>query len=70
MKAMKVLDWCGWLTPLPDRLNPDNDPGLHATEAEWAPEPVCTGAEYFAPTGIRSPDLPDRLLYPSPRKVG
>jgi hypothetical protein len=45
-------------------------PGPHSTpgkdqvptvqEAGWAPEPVWTGAENLAPTGIRSPDLPAR----------
>jgi len=44
-----VLNWCGWLRPLPDLLTPDNDAVLHATEAEWAPEPVCMGAQYFDP---------------------
>jgi len=29
-------------------------------EAGWAPGPVWTGAEYFAPTGFRSPDRPAR----------
>ena len=27
-------------------------------EVEWAPEPVWTGAEILAHTGIRSPDRP------------
>ena len=27
----------------------------------WAPGPVRTGSEYFAPTGIQSPDRPARL---------
>jgi len=26
----------------------------------WAPGPVCSGAENFASTGIRSPDRPAR----------
>ena len=29
-------------------------------EAGWVPGPVWTGAENFAPTGIRSPDRPAR----------
>jgi hypothetical protein len=43
-------------------------------EAAWAPEPVLKGAENFAFTGIRSPDLPARsdwlyrLSYPGPWK--
>jgi len=27
----------------------------------WAPEPLRTGAEHFAPTGFQSPDRPARL---------
>jgi hypothetical protein len=40
-------------------------------ETGWAPEPVWTGAENLAPTGIRSPDHPAcsqslyRLSYPA-----
>jgi hypothetical protein len=30
-------------------------------EAGWAPGPVWTGTENLAPTGIRSPDRPDRI---------
>ena len=36
------------------------DPVPIVQEAEWAPEPVWTGAEHLAPTGIRSPDRPAR----------
>jgi hypothetical protein len=42
-------------------------------ETGWAPGPVWTGAENLAPTGIRSPDRPDRsellyrLRYPGPQ---
>ena len=44
-------------------------------EAGWAPGPVWTGAEYLAPTEIRSPDRPARseslyrLSYPGRRTV-
>jgi hypothetical protein len=57
----------GWMvnaTPRP--LNPrQRDPVPTVQEAEWAPAPVQTGAENFAPTGTRSPDRPARseLLY-------
>ena len=34
------------------------DPVPIVQEAGWAPEPVCTGAENLAPTGIQSPDRP------------
>jgi hypothetical protein len=36
------------------------DPVAIVQEAWWAPGPVWTGAENFAPTGIRSPDRPAR----------
>jgi hypothetical protein len=36
------------------------DPVPIVQEAGWAPEPVWTGAENLAPTGIRSPDRPAR----------
>jgi hypothetical protein len=35
-------------------------PGTHCFGGWWAPGPVWTGAEYIAPTGIRSPDRPAR----------
>ena len=47
------------------------DPVPIVQEAGWAPGPVWTGAENLAPTGIRSPDHPDRsqslyrLSYPA-----
>jgi hypothetical protein len=36
------------------------DPVPIEQEAGWTPGPVWTGAENFAPTGIRSPDSPAR----------
>jgi hypothetical protein len=39
---------------------PGKDPVPIVQEAGWAPGPVWTGAENFARTGIRSPDLPAR----------
>jgi hypothetical protein len=50
---------------------PGKDPVCIVQEAGWAPEPVWTGAENLATTGIRSPDLPARsqslyrLSYPA-----
>jgi hypothetical protein len=44
----------------PAALPPGNDPVPIVQEAGWAPGPVWTGAENLAPTGIRSPDRPDR----------
>jgi len=51
----------GWgvsLTPRP-LFTPGKEPVITVQEAGWAPGPVWTGAENFAPpTGIRSPDRP------------
>jgi hypothetical protein len=47
------------------------DPVRIVQKAGWVPEPVWTGAENLAPTGIRSPDRPARseslyrLRYPA-----
>jgi len=38
----------------------ERDPGHIVEDAGWAPAPVCTCAENFAATGIRSPDRPSR----------
>jgi hypothetical protein len=47
------------VTPQP--LYPrERDPVPIVQEAGWAPGPVWTGAENFAPTGILSPDRPAR----------
>ena len=35
-------------------------PGTHVQEARWVAGPVWTEAENFAPTGIPTPDHPDR----------
>jgi hypothetical protein len=63
-------------------LPPGKDPVPIVLEAGWAPEPVWTGAENLAPTGIRFPDRPARsqslyrLSYPAhhskynPKKIG
>jgi hypothetical protein len=44
----------------PAALPPERDPLLIAQEAGWVLEPVWTGVENLAPTGIRSPDRPAR----------
>jgi hypothetical protein len=55
----------------PAAFYPEKDPVSIVQEAGWAPEPVWTGAENLAPTGIRSPDRPARcqslyrLRYPA-----
>ena len=43
----------------------ERDPVPTVQETGWALEPVWTGAENLAPTGIRSPDSPTvaQLLY-------
>jgi hypothetical protein len=46
-------------TPRPQYVR-ERDPVPIVQEAGWAPEPVRTGAENLAPTGIRSPDRPAR----------
>jgi hypothetical protein len=53
---------CGWSTPHPGRFirARATEPVAIVYEVAWAPEPVRTGAEYLAPAGIRSPDLPAR----------
>ena len=68
----------GWgvsVTPRP-LFTPGKDPVPIVQEAGWAPEPVWTGAENLASTGIRSPDRPGRsqslyrLSYPADRPYG
>ena len=44
----------------PAAFTPGKDPVPILWEAGWASEPVWTGAENLAHTGIRSPDLPAR----------
>jgi hypothetical protein len=51
--------WGGSVTPRPF-FAPGKDPVPIVQEAGWAPGPVWTGSENFAPTGIRSPDRPAR----------
>jgi hypothetical protein len=62
----------GWVVnATPRRFSPGNDPVHMVQEAGWVTEPVWTGAENLAPTGIRSPDRPAcseslyRLSYPA-----
>ena len=47
----------------PGQFTPGKDPVPIVQEAEWAPGPAWTGAENFAPTGIRSPDRPARSQF-------
>jgi len=41
-----------WLTPSLGRFTPEKDPVPIVWEAGWAPRPVWTGAENFAPLGF------------------
>jgi len=41
-------------------FTPGKGPVHIVQEVDWVPGSVWTGAENFAPTGIRSPDRPDR----------
>ena len=72
LSLTSALDRGGWSTPHTGRFTPGKDSVPIVQEAGWAPEPVWTGGEYLAPTGIRSPDLPARseslyrLSYPCP----
>jgi len=55
-----ALDGLGWSTPHPGRFTAGKDPVPIVKEAGWAPGPFWTGAENFASTRIRSPELPTR----------
>ena len=50
-------------------LPPGKDPVPIVQEAGWAPRPAWTGAENFAPTGIRSPDRPARSTVTMPTEL-
>jgi len=66
------LDIGVWSGPRPGRFTPGKDAVSIVNEVVWAPGLVCTGTEYFAPTGIRYPDRLARseslyrLSYPGP----
>ena len=60
LTSTSALDVDGWSTPHPGRFTPWKDPVPVVQEAGWAPGPVWTGAENFAPIRIRSPDRPAR----------
>jgi hypothetical protein len=53
----------------------ERDPVPIVQEAGWSPRPVWTDAENFVPTGIRSPNRPNRseslyrLRYPDPQHI-
>ena len=60
LSLTSALDIGGWSTPRPGRFTPGKDPVAIVYEVGWAPGPAWTGAENLAPTGIRSPDRPNR----------
>jgi hypothetical protein len=68
--------WCiallrlGWSTPRPGRFTPGKDPVPTAQEAGWASQPVWTGAENLATTGILSPAYRDILVQLCPLVSG
>ena len=53
----------------PAALLPGRDPVPTVQEAGWTPEPVWTGAENLASTGIRSPDRPSRSSVAIPTEL-
>jgi len=57
MHITLYIDGGEWSTPHSGRFNPEKDTHCTATirEAGWAREPVWTGAQNLAPTGIPSP---------------
>ena len=55
LPSASALDGGGWLTLRLVRFTPGKDPVPIVQEAGSASGPVWTGAENFAPTGIRSP---------------
>jgi hypothetical protein len=48
------------LRHVPAGVPPGKRTGTHFAEIGWNPGLLWTGAERFAPTGIRSPDRPVR----------
>jgi len=71
VKLRRKMGVCGERHPL-SALPPGKRLGTHcAGKLDWHPEPVWTGTEDLAPTGIRSPYRPavseslHRLSYPS-----
>jgi hypothetical protein len=55
-----ALEGCEVSASRRGRFTPEKDPVPIVQEAGWAPEPVWTGVENLAPTGVRSPDRPAR----------
>jgi hypothetical protein len=46
--------------PRSGRFTPGKHPVPIVQDVGWVPGPVWTGAEYLAPAGMQSPDLPAR----------
>ena len=60
LSLTSALDGGGWSMPRSGHFTPGKDPVSIVKEAGWASEPVWTGAENLAPTGMRSPNRPAR----------
>ena len=60
LSLTSALDGCGWLNPRPHRFTTGKDPVPVVQKAGWVSEPVWTGAENLALTGIGYPDRPAR----------
>jgi hypothetical protein len=63
-----IARWGGWSPPCPGCFTLGKYPVPIVWEAGWAPGPVWKGAEYLAPTRIRSRIFQPlyRLSYPGP----
>ena len=59
------MEWVVNATPRPGRFTPAKNPVSIVQEAGWVLEPVWTGVENIASTGVRFPDIHARseLLY-------
>ena len=66
LPSTSALDGGWWSTPRPGRFTPGKDPVPIVQEAGWDPEPVWTGAENLAHTGLRSPfrnHVPEKCIF-------
>jgi len=72
LSLTSALDDVGGQRQAPAALPPGKRPGTHCAGGWVGPRAGLEGAENFAPTGIRSPDLPARseslyrTSYPGP----
>ena len=52
LSLTSAVDGGGWSTSRPGRFTPGKGPLPMVQEAGWAPGPIWTGAENFAPPGF------------------